>query len=73
MKIYVTFGQTHTHSVNGKIFDKDCIAVIEAIDMNEGRQKTFEYFGDKFFTTYKREQLSPATIAFFPRGFIEVE
>ena len=38
---YVTFGQTHVHSVNGKIFDKDCVAVIKANSKSEGRDLAF--------------------------------
>ncbi len=30
MKRYFTFGQAHRHEVNGVVFDKDCVAEIEA-------------------------------------------
>jgi hypothetical protein len=30
MKTYVTFGQDHAHAVNGKTFDKDCVAIIHS-------------------------------------------
>lgn len=71
MKIYVTFGQVHIHKVNGKTFDKDSVAVIEAKDSKEGRDKAWKYFGPEFFTTYI--DLNHVKLEFFPRGLIEVE
>ena len=38
MKTYVTFGQAHVHNINGVIFDKDCVAVVEG-----GREKSLRY------------------------------
>lgn len=72
MKTYVTFGQEHTHRVNGKLFDKDCVAVIEARDMTEGRQLAFDYFGPKFCFTYNEAGFQRVDMEYFPRGFIEV-
>ena len=72
MKVYITFGQVHVHSVNGKTFDKDCVAVINAEDEENGREKAFEYFSDKWFTSYTEENWKDSNMHFFPRGFIEV-
>jgi len=72
MKVYITFGQVHVHSVNGKTFDKDCVAVINAEDEEKGREKAFEYFSDKWFTSYTEENWKDSNMHFFPRGFIEV-
>lgn len=71
-KTYVTFGQVHAHSVNGKTFDKDCVAIIYAKDQEEGRDLVFRYFGPKFFTTYYETAWNPSDLRFFPRGYIEV-
>ena len=70
MKTYVTFGQVHAHSVNGKTFDKDCVAVIHAPTHKEGREVAFELFGDKFFTTYDNKE--SVHLEYYPRGLIEV-
>ena len=72
MRTYVTFGQTHVHSVNGKTFDKDCVAVIEAESAELGREKAFEYFDNTFFTTYSEKFWDKETLFFFPRGYINV-
>ena len=69
---YVTFGQIHVHSVNGKTFDKDCVAVIDAEDWPEGRKKAVEYFNLQFSTSYQDDEWDEENINYFPRGYIEV-
>lgn len=69
MKFYVTFGQIHVHSVNGKTFDKDCVAVIEAENHSTAREKAFAAFDGKFFTTYDKEP----EMKYFPRGLMNLE
>lgn len=72
MKSYITFGQVHIHRVNNKTFDKDCVAVINCKDREDGRNKAFEFFGDKFFTDYTEEDIQDK-MHFYSRGMIEVE
>lgn len=67
MKTYVTFGQEHIHRINGKIFDKDCVAVV-----NGDRDKVFELFGAKFSFEYPEERWKEDKMKYFPRGYIEV-
>lgn len=69
MKIYISFGQSHAHRVNGKTFDCDVLAEIECADYAEGRRIAFENFGDKFGTSYSEEAL-PKIAHHFPRGVI---
>jgi hypothetical protein len=70
INVYITFGQCHAHAVAGKTFDRNCVALIKAENINQGREKAFEYFGDKWFTSYSPN--SPE-MEYFPRGIIEVE
>jgi len=72
MKIYVTFGQTHTHSVNGKTFDKDVVAEINCQDYEDGRKKAFEYFNGVFATTYTEDKITDDFLDYFPHGIIQV-
>ncbi len=72
MKTYVTFGFVHTHSVNDKTFDKNCVAVIECKDGNQGRDLAFEYFGRKFAFEYFDTQFNHEHMKYYPRGYIEV-
>jgi hypothetical protein len=65
---YISFGQIHVHSVNGKTFDKDCICAIEAKDEEEAREKAFECFGNKWCFIYKEIP----DMKWFPRGIINL-
>ena len=72
MKTYVTFGQDHAHSVGGRLFDKDCVAVINHNLPEEGRKLAFEYFDGKFCFEYPESHWDDASMKYFPRGYIEV-
>lgn len=73
MKTYITFGYGHAHAIDGKTFDKDCVAVLESESATEGRAKAFEYFGDKFCFEYPEDQWhEDHQLPYFPRGYIEL-
>lgn len=72
-KHYVTFGQIHTHRVNGITLDCDTVACYEAEDVQDGRNKAFKYFGDKFFTDYHDTQFNMEDLKFFPKGIINID
>ncbi len=67
MKTYVTFGQSHVHRINGKILDRDCVALI-----NGNRDDVFKMFGDKFCFEYAEDKFNFDSMKYFPRGIIEV-
>ncbi len=69
MKIYISFGQVHTHRVNNQTFDCDCLAEIECDSHEHGRNLAFEFFDDKFFTSYEEKDLD---LEWFSRGIIRV-
>lgn len=73
MKTFVTFGQDHIHQIGDKIFNRDCVAIIEGPSAEENREKAFEIFGPKFCFEYPEEFWSEDKMKFFPRGYIEVE
>ncbi len=68
MKYYISFGQIHTHSHNGKTLDKDSIGVIEAPDEESARVQAFEWFGRKWGTIYREKP----DMWLFPRGLINL-
>lgn len=70
---YVTFGQNHTHRVNGKTLDCDSVAMYKAKNYKEGREKAFEYFGGEFFTDYHANEFNMEDLEYFPRGIINIE
>ena len=49
MKSWFTFGQSHRHEIQGKVFDKDTIVEIESVNP---RETMYAYFGDKWATEY---------------------
>lgn len=69
MTTYVTFGQDHVHHVNGKTFDKDCVAVLQSLNAAQGRALAFELFDSKFCFEYFDK---PPKMEYFPRGLIDV-
>lgn len=68
MITYVTFGQQHTHRVNGITFDCDCVALVRG-----DRDRVQELFGLRFSTTYAGPDMPPGIIQYFPRGIVYVE
>jgi len=73
MKTYITFGQTHVHEINGKLFDKDCVAVIEVSNPSEGRARAFQAFGPVFCMEYFEEEWSDSWMRNYPRGYINLD
>lgn len=69
MRIYVTFGWGHAHTVGGQTLDKDRVAVIEAKDIEAGRARAFELFGKQFFTTYSQQP----KMQYFPGGLVHLD
>jgi hypothetical protein len=68
MKTYVTFGHGHRHEINGEVFDKDCVAVV-----NGDRNTVFEIFGAKFCFEYPENRWDASKMHYYPRGYIEVK
>jgi hypothetical protein len=71
-KTYVTFGFDHVHTINGKTFDKDCVAVIECSSSEDGRNKAFEYFGDRFCFEYHEKYFKMESLKYFRNGLVAV-
>lgn len=69
MKFYITFGQIHVHSVGGTTFDKDCVAEIEAVDVNKAWEKIEEAFGMKWSRMHERIP----DMSFYPRGILPLQ
>ena len=70
---YVTFGQTHAHSVNGKIFHKDVVARIPAKDASDGRAKAFKLFDGIFAFEYFDKEWDESSMKFYPGGYVDID
>jgi len=68
MKWYITFGQVHVHSVGGRTFDKDCVAVVNGETPGQCDDMAFELFDGKFHGHSARM----SDMSYYPRGLIEV-
>jgi len=72
-KFYISFGQVHKHYFGNILFDKNCVALIEAKEESIARERAFQLFGDKWCSIYKKEELNPDFIDMFPRGVIRTD
>ena len=70
MKFYISFGQSHVHRIDGKIFDRDCLCEVEAQSEDAARDIAFKAFGAKWGTIYEALE---GHIEHFPRGPIALE
>jgi hypothetical protein len=70
MLTYITFGQSHRHVINDTVFDRDCVAVIEAKNEAVARRIAFDAFGGKFCFSYPDSQWDETIMWHFPRGKI---
>ena len=61
---FFTFGQIHTHRINGFTFDCDVVCAINAHDGDEARKIMFRNFSDKWSMMYN----SCPELIYFPRG-----
>ena len=67
---YLTFGQSHAHSVSGRTFDKDCVAVIKAQDEGEARKIAFDTLGDKWCFLYDKKE--DVGMQYYSRGLMNL-
>ena len=68
-KYIITFGQEHRHEIDGKVFDRNCVAEVEAENELEARN----LFMPEFCFSYPEESFSENNMSFFPRGKISIK
>lgn len=66
---FITFGQSHTHTIQGKNINKDTVVMFKAVDAETGRRRAFELFGDQFCFEYHDQEWNPGSITFFSSGY----
>ena len=69
MKCYFTFGQVHTHSINGKTLDKDCVAEMSTDTLMDGHMTGMKIFDAKFHHCSKEVP----NMDYYPRGIINID
>ena len=72
MHVYFTLGQLHTHSVNGKTLDKDCVVCVTNHPTEKSARDAFvEVTNNLFHESFTK--LDEKTLEYYPRGVIEIE
>lgn len=78
MKLFITFGQVHVHSINGLTLDKDCIAEFEFgdIDKAKARNEVMKLIGPMWHNAYDETEFDQkcykGLMDYFPRGVVKV-
>lgn len=64
---YVTFGQQHTHEVDGHTLDHNTVAMVN------DRQHAFTLFETKFCTSYPESEWDhDHYMTFYPGGYVDL-
>ena len=75
-KNYANFSKCQNNSEKlsdfGKIFDRNCVGVIDRPNYEEGRKAITDIFDNVFCTTYTEEHIMK-NLHYYPRGIIEIE
>ncbi len=73
MKVFITFGQVHVHTINDVFLDKDCVACFlsQHTDPYEAREEIFKLLEGEFHQTYF-DELPDDILHHYPRGVVEV-
>lgn len=61
--VYITFGQTHQHEIDGKTFDRDCVAKVRG-----GLQRAQRLFGWEYSLYHPTQP----DLQFFSRGVVVI-
>lgn len=72
MKFYISFGQVHAHSIEGRTYDKDSLMCVEAGSEIIARIGVNQLTGGKWCGIYTENDL-PDTLHYFPRGIINTD
>ena len=68
--LYITFGHYHKHSVEGKVLDKDAVAMIPCKTEEEGRAIARSYFSTQWAFAYFEEDWEEEELVYYPRGYV---
>ena len=72
MEFYISFGQAHTHSINGQTFDKDSLMLVDADDEINARLYVNAITGGRWSSIYYPDEL-PKLLHYFPRGVLNAD
>jgi hypothetical protein len=73
MLTFVTFGQVHAHSINGKTLDKDCVAVFGRMSEADVRALLHDSYNNEYAQTFNHTNWDVNLLKYFPRGYVYVD
>ncbi len=65
---YITFGQSHTHELNGMLLCKDRVLSVQAEDSEDAHKIARDLFGDDYASVYT----SLPNMSFYPKGMVAI-
>lgn len=69
---YVSFGQVHKHTIDGKRLDKDTIAKITHSSHENGADIAYRLFKNKYSQEFSQEAWSDDMLRHFPKGLVDI-
>ena len=66
---YVTFGQSHHHTIEGQDYGPGCVATYMALNATQGRAIAFALFNKQFCFEYHGTEFDTDSLNFFSEGF----
>ena len=72
MKLYISFGENHSHTIGNQTFNKDCMAVLVCPDIDTGWAKIIKLFDRKHGIVYGNNDILPSDKDRLPRKFIDL-
>lgn len=72
-RAFITFGQTHTHSVSGQTIDKDTVVVIQAETEQKAVDICEETFGRVYCGFYYEDSWNEEeNLPYYPKGYVYI-
>jgi hypothetical protein len=66
---FFTCGQSHSHRVSGKIWNKDSVLQVNAKNQDLAREKVFSLFGAEWSMCYGYDDIS---MEYYPNGICAI-
>jgi len=71
MNLYVTFDESHQHIIQGFEFNQNTVAVIPCVNELDGRNQSYDLFGDSFAHKYYGSEFKELQYA--GKTFLDIE
>ncbi len=73
MLVFMTLGQNHAHTINGKVVHKDVVAVFKNMTEAQVREMMHKDYENKYCTTYTSDTWGTHNMQYYPDGYVCVD